>query len=325
MAAIVIGWAVLAAPEPLYLDEAPPPVRTWSLSPLTVQAPVMVEAGALLVVDAEVPSVENGGCRHVSVLWQEARWRTRAVLGKHRAEMPVDLETPQGTHALWIDCDGQRQRIEIEVTPLVPRLSRIKHRGRKGKVHLRVAKRFGDPPPERVRREGRALAKAFRRAKPERQWSKQFLRPAAGIDTSAFGTTRVFRGVKSVHEGLDIDGGLTDAVYAANDGTVLLVSDDFFYIGNAVVIDHGEGLLTLYMHLETPLAKTGQSVKRGDLIGIVGATGRVTGPHLHFAVRYRGRYVDPNDLLRFLPNAPLPDALAGELLTPDHSEELANR
>ncbi|MEO0812429.1 MAG: hypothetical protein AAFY60_06155, partial [Myxococcota bacterium] len=233
---LLVG-TLLVAPEPLYLEDAPPPVRDWTLGPLTVTAPLQVEAGALLVIDVRSPPVEEGGCRHVTALWQRERWPSFPTLGVHRVLMPVVLESETGPESLWVDCDGVRRRLEVEIVTLVPRLSRIKHRGRRGEVHLKVAKRFGEPPSERVRREGRALAKAFRRARPPRRWTRQFLRPAAGVDTSAFGATRVFRGVKSVHEGLDIDGGLTDAAYAANDGTVLLVSDDFFYIGNAVVID----------------------------------------------------------------------------------------
>jgi len=79
MASLAIGWALLAAPEPLYLDEAPPPVRRWSLTSLSVEAPVEIEAGALLVVDIQAPPLHEGGCRHVSAVWQGTRWPSRRV------------------------------------------------------------------------------------------------------------------------------------------------------------------------------------------------------------------------------------------------------
>ncbi|MEM6734066.1 MAG: M23 family metallopeptidase, partial [Myxococcota bacterium] len=268
-------------------------------------------------VDSHLPPAACSPCRPLALRWQGRRWPSAAALNGHRAIAPVRLETLSGPNAAHVECDGSRYRFDVEVLPLVPRLSPIKHRGRRGKVELKVHRRFGKPPPDRVRREGRALARAFRKATPKRLWSKQFLRPAAGVDTSAFGVTRIFRGVRSTHEGVDIAGGATDTVYAANDGRVLIVADDFFFIGNTVVLDHGEGLLTLYFHLDATTVREGEMLKRGDVLGTIGQTGRVTGPHLHFGVRYWGRYVDPNDMLRFVPDAPLPGALVGELLTPD--------
>lgn len=308
--------AVSAAPaEKVYLEDTPPPVAQWPLDGILVTAPLWVEDGGLLVLDARFDGATR--CSELSWLWQERRWPTHPMGKSHRAMMPVLLDTPPGRHSVTLDCDGVEQSIHVAIARQVPRLSRIKHRGRPGEVYLRVAKRFGEPPVERVRREGRALADAFAKATRERLWSRRFMRPAAGVDTSAFGSVRVFRGQRSVHEGLDIAGGDSDVVYAANDGRVLLVADDYFFVGNAVILDHGEGLLTLYLHLDTPMVREGQRVQRGEPLGTIGNTGRVTGPHLHFAVRFRGRYIDPNDLLRFVPDARLPEALVGSLLTPN--------
>ncbi|MEM6274858.1 MAG: M23 family metallopeptidase [Myxococcota bacterium] len=306
---------VLSAPASVYLDDAPPPMRRWELGRLTAVAPLMVEQGRLLVVD--LIEREQPSCRHLRVRWQDRFWPTHRAGEALRAWMPVQLESPIGPAPLWVECDGVKRRIEVQIQDIVPKLSRHKPRGRPGRAALRVLRRFGEPPLDRVRRESLAIGRAFANASRERLWTEQFLRPAAGVDTSAFGAVRTFRGRRSVHEGLDIAGGATDAVYAANDGRVILVADDYFFIGNAVVIDHGEGLLTLYLHLETSVVRQDQMVKRGEPLGTIGNTGRVTGPHLHFAVRYRGRYVDPNDVLRFDPARPLPDALAAEFLTPD--------
>ncbi|MEM6531334.1 MAG: M23 family metallopeptidase [Myxococcota bacterium] len=311
MAAVLL--ILLAGAERLYLEEEPPPVAQWPLAGMIVTAPLWVEDGGLLVLDATL----SRQCQHLSWLWQDKRWPTHRVRNTRRVMMPVLLDTPPGRHPVVIDCDGVRQSIQVAIARQVPRVSRIKHRFRPGQVFERKRRRFGEPPLDRIRREGRALADAFSKATRERLWSGRFLRPASGVDTSAFGSVRIVRGQRSLHEGLDIAGGDTDAVYAANEGRVLLVSDDYFFVGNSVVLDHGEGLLTLYLHLDTPLVREGQRVRRGEPLGTIGNTGRVTGPHLHFAVRFRGRYIDPNDLLRYVPDAPLPDALSGPLLTPD--------
>ncbi|HST12482.1 MAG TPA: M23 family metallopeptidase, partial [Terriglobales bacterium] len=108
--------------------------------------------------------------------------------------------------------------------------------------------------------------------------------------------------VKSVHQGLDYRVGPGTPVMAVNSGTVLLARPLYFE-GNCVVIDHGQGLLSLYLHLSELKVKEGEHVDRGIEIGLSGATGRATGPHLHLAVRWQGVYVDPAVLLRL----PLPD------------------
>ena len=129
-------------------------------------------------------------------------------------------------------------------------------------------------------------------------WTGSFLRPRTSVITSEFGSGRLFNGqVTARHLGVDFRGAVGDPVRAANRGVVALV-DNFFLAGNVVYIDHGGGLVTAYFHLSKPLVTTGDTVKRGEEIGLVGHTGRVTGPHLHWAARYGALTVNPLDLTR---------------------------
>lgn len=128
-----------------------------------------------------------------------------------------------------------------------------------------------------------------------------FLRPRSARVTSQFGTGRVFNGrVSSSHLGVDYRGATGDAIYAANRGVVALVGE-FFLAGNVVYIDHGNGIVTGYFHMSQPQVTAGDTVERGQQIGLVGATGRVTGPHLHWSARFGALTIDPADLLSLSP------------------------
>jgi murein DD-endopeptidase MepM/ murein hydrolase activator NlpD len=127
-------------------------------------------------------------------------------------------------------------------------------------------------------------------------WTASFLKPRTSVITSEFGSGRLFNGqVTARHLGVDFRGAVGDPVRAANRGVVALV-DNFFLAGNVVYIDHGGGVVTAYFHLSKPLVATGDRVRRGQEIGLVGNTGRVTGPHLHWAARYGAITVNPLDL-----------------------------
>jgi len=128
-------------------------------------------------------------------------------------------------------------------------------------------------------------------------WTAPFLRPRSSRVTSRFGSGRVFNGrVTSSHLGVDFSGVVGAPVVASNRGVVALV-DNFFLAGNVVYIDHGAGVLTGYFHLSKVLVAQGDTVARGQKIGLVGATGRVTGPHLHWSARYGAVTVDPLSLV----------------------------
>ncbi len=128
-------------------------------------------------------------------------------------------------------------------------------------------------------------------------WSEAFSRPRSAVITSPFGSGRLFNGtLTSRHLGVDFRGKTGDPIVAANRGIVALV-DNFFLAGNVVYIDHGGGIVTAYFHMSKSLVAKGDTVERGQTIGLVGATGRVTGPHLHWSARYGTLTVNPLDLI----------------------------
>jgi murein DD-endopeptidase MepM/ murein hydrolase activator NlpD len=128
-------------------------------------------------------------------------------------------------------------------------------------------------------------------------WGGTFVRPRDTRVTSSFGDGREFNGqVQSRHMGLDLAGPSGEPVVAAARGIVALV-DQFHLAGNVVYVDHGAGLITAYFHLSRQDVMQGDTVEAGQQIGLVGATGRVTGPHLHWVARYGSVTVDPRSLL----------------------------
>jgi len=131
-----------------------------------------------------------------------------------------------------------------------------------------------------------------------RLWQGPFTRPRASRVTSEFGRAREFNGeLQSRHLGLDLAGTPGAPVRAPNRGVVALV-DQTWYGGNVIYLDHGRGLVTAYLHLSAALVSQGDTVSQGQLIGRVGATGRVTGPHLHWIARYGTLTLDPLSLER---------------------------
>ncbi|MBA3342571.1 MAG: M23 family metallopeptidase [Gemmatimonadaceae bacterium] len=167
---------------------------------------------------------------------------------------------------------------------------------------LSVAPRFTRPldaeTQARIDRENARARDVGRRAhSTQRQWTDSFLRPRSSAVTSRFGTGRMFNGrVASRHLGVDFGGGVGAPVRAANRGVVALV-DDFFLAGKVVYVDHGGGVVTGYFHLSRALVSPGDTVERSQEIGLVGASGRVTGPHLHWSARYGKLTVNPLDLV----------------------------
>ena len=112
-----------------------------------------------------------------------------------------------------------------------------------------------------------------------------------------FGVRRIIDNIsKSPHTGVDVRGKKGDKIIASNDAVVALVDKQFF-AGNALVLNHGQGIYTMFFHLSKVLVKPGQSVKKGEVIAHVGATGRATGPHLHWGVRVQEARVDPLELI----------------------------
>lgn len=154
----------------------------------------------------------------------------------------------------------------------------------------------------RIRTEG-ALIAAARERDTDRPWFVGgFAAPAAGPVSGVFGSQRILNGEpRAPHSGTDIAAPAGSPVRAAADGVVSLVHPDMFFTGVTVMIDHGHGLASVYAHLESAVLAAGRAVRRGDTIGRVGASGRATGPHLHWGVSWFGVRLDPETVLRVLP------------------------
>jgi murein DD-endopeptidase MepM/ murein hydrolase activator NlpD len=164
---------------------------------------------------------------------------------------------------------------------------------------LKVPGRYTAPDPEQLRliaRDKEVKAEAFKTLTAEREWKGSFQRPVTAEISDVFGVQRVFNGaVQSTHQGLDFRVPTGTPVTAVNSGTVIL-AQSLYFEGNCIVIDHGQGLLTLYLHLSEMRVKEGEHVVKGQQIGLSGGTGRATGPHLHLAVRWQGIYLNPAGL-----------------------------
>jgi hypothetical protein len=170
------------------------------------------------------------------------------------------------------------------------------------RVDPKFTRRLDAATEARIEHENELARSVGRRAQDTPQlWTGPFERPRQSKVTSRFGTGRVFNGrVSSSHLGIDYRGATGDPIYAANRGVVALV-DSFFLAGNVVYIDHGDGIVTGYFHMSLPKVAIGDTVERGQEIGLVGATGRVTASHLHWSARFGALTIDPADLLSLKP------------------------
>lgn len=148
-------------------------------------------------------------------------------------------------------------------------------------------------------REQQEVRRALASMDTQRQdWRKGFIMPVQGRVSGSFGNQRIFNGVpKSPHSGMDIAVAQGTPIKASGDGKVLLGGGNYFYGGNMVIIDHGMGLQTIYMHLQEAKVKAGDNVKQGEIIGLAGKTGRATGPHLHWGASLNNIRVKPQALL----------------------------
>lgn len=166
---------------------------------------------------------------------------------------------------------------------------------------LTVPPKFVAPGPEELKQiaaDNLTKARIFGASAPEPLWHGNFRAPVRAAPTDSFGTRRTFNGtLASIHKGMDFRASMGTVVRASNSGTVVLARR-LYYEGNCVIIDHGLGLFTLSMHFSRIDVREGQQVAAGDRLGLSGATGRVTGPHLHWAVRWEGAYLDPAKLLQ---------------------------
>jgi murein DD-endopeptidase MepM/ murein hydrolase activator NlpD len=206
----------------------------------------------------------------------------------------VSLETRPGSYALAL------KGMTAKGAELAFSRTMVVHAGKYPSIAVSVAKRFTEPSKEqleRIQQDKTVKQDVFHHTDPEREWSGEFRAPVDARVSDVFGTRRTFNGkTQSMHQGLDFAVPTGTPISAANSGTILLAGPLYFE-GNCVVIDHGQGLLTLYLHMSEIKVKQGDQVKRGEQIGLSGGTGRATGPHLHLAVRWQGVYLNPATLL----------------------------
>ena len=205
----------------------------------------------------------------------------------------VDVETKPGTYPVTLVAilqDGFTETTQRDVT--------VSHANYKTEV-LRVPQKYVKPDPEtlvRIDQDKQLKKAAFAHEVAAIEWSGDFKPPIDTKPSEGFGTRRTFNGqLASIHRGMDYHAAVGSPVMAANAGEVVLARE-LFYEGNCVMINHGQQFLTIYMHLSHLSVKEGDRVQKGQEVGLSGATGRATGPHLHVAVRWQDAYLDPAQL-----------------------------
>lgn len=152
----------------------------------------------------------------------------------------------------------------------------------------------------RVKKEYQEAMKIYNSSSPKLYWDEDFIYPLNSKITSAFGTKRVYNGeLKSYHGGTDYQAKDNTPIIASNSG-IVKISESRFYSGNSIVIDHGQGVYSCYFHLSSMNFKVGDFIKKGQILGLSGSTGRITGPHLHFTFRINGLQVDPIQAIKIL-------------------------
>ncbi|MGH8648080.1 MAG: M23 family metallopeptidase, partial [Burkholderiales bacterium] len=253
--------------------------------------------------------VKQGGVSILKVEWRASLRTLRVWVGGREVGVPSWGDRSRVVLLVGVDLEQAPGPVEV-------RAEATDARGRslRGKRALRVldarypVQHLSVPRPfveldaatlERVNREKAALDRLWEAPRPERLWNGSFRVPLEDAGPgSGFGLRRIINGEpRSPHTGTDFTASPGTPVLAANAGVVSLVGDHFF-AGTSVVLDHGLGLYTMYFHLQEFLVKAGETVHKGQEIGRVGATGRATGPHLHFGVRLNGARIDPAALLR---------------------------
>jgi murein DD-endopeptidase MepM/ murein hydrolase activator NlpD len=270
----------------------PAPAATWSVQ----SQPTRLVNGAPLLFQVKPPvkldSLSGTWLGHHLTFSYDASTKMWFSLAG------VSFEIVPGKYALEMSAERAKSKAALTFT----RTFSIAHTAYPQiKVELTVEKKFTEPSPEQQQQiaEGVKIKDDYlNRVTPSREWDGKFNAPAEAAISDVYGSQRIFNGkAQRPHFGLDFRVPAGTPVKAMNSGTVLLARFLYFE-GNCVVIDHGQGLLTLYLHLSEFKVKEGESVKRGQEVGLSGGTGRATGPHLHVAVRWQGTYLDPARLLQ---------------------------
>jgi murein DD-endopeptidase MepM/ murein hydrolase activator NlpD len=262
--------------------------RSQGQRPLQVSyTPASVGPGDVAIV--EVSGVGRDAKLTASVLAQDLLFHYEEDRQTWRALVGVDLDTKPGAYQLNIRNDARTAA--PQTLRVAPKQFRVRR--------LRVPAEFVEPPPDALAQIGRdtaALAAAYARVSPKK-WNGSFVLPVEGKPTSNFGTRSYYNGEpRAPHAGVDFMGAPGTPVRAANHGEVVIASPMYF-TGNTVVVDYGERLVSVFAHLSELRTKAGDTVGPDTIVGLVGSTGRVTGPHLHWSVRLNGKRVDPLSLV----------------------------
>lgn len=241
-------------------------------------------------------SIHSAGVKE-ALVWFTDR---KTAMGKDRnssvfrAFLGLDLGIKPGVYPMKIfiqDSSGRWDTLEKDMTILSKDFPVRK---------LWVNEKFVTPPlhvRERIKRESEILKAIYNRFTSEWLGTGQFILPVEGKSSDNFGERRIYNNKpRSSHGGVDISVPRGSPVKASNSGEVVFASN-LYFSGKTVIIDHGLGMFTLYLHLSRFRTKRGNKVGKGDIIGEVGATGRVTGPHLHWGVKILGSRIDPSSLL----------------------------
>lgn len=285
---VLLAILTPAVPPCAVSETRPATTRSWTIR----RQPEQLVNGAPVVIEVVPP---------VRLTALSAKWLEHEVLFSYDASTKawygiagVSLETRPGPYTLELKGTTPRS------TEITFSQNATVRAAKYPSITVTVAKRFTEPSKEqleRIREDKTVKQDVFQHTDPEREWSGKFRAPLNVPVSDVFGTRRTFNGkVQSMHQGLDYAAPTGTPVSAVNSGTVLLAGPLYFE-GNCVVLDHGQGLLTLYLHLSEIKVKQGERIERGQEIGLSGGTGRATGPHLHLAVRWQGVYLNPATLL----------------------------
>jgi len=308
------------------------PIRPWFaitllaglglfLFPLTVAANVPRNCAPGIIVKLSAPAPTQGSLLLLEVRSRTAlseltaEWNSRNVpfwqlsdthldskaassSDVRQAILGVDLEKPPGTYPVLLrvqSANGKAATCTLQIPVRAGKFATEK---------LQVGKEFVEPSPEQIQRaneERDKLRAIFDQATPEKLWTGGFRVPLDGVTTGGnFGKRRILNGQPgSPHSGVDFPAVTGTPVYAAQNGRVVL-AQELFFSGNTVVVDHGLGIYTFYGHLFEIDVRVGDELQSGQILGKVGATGRVTGPHLHWGLTVERARVNPLQLVKLL-------------------------
>jgi Peptidase family M23 len=259
-------------------------IEAIASEPSVLISPKKIVPGGLMVVTVKTAAgMVEGSFRGKQLHFNPANGAAKAVTG-------IDLNTEPGTYQLALTVDGM---------PLSRDVLIVKKKYPVQRLTLPEDMVVLSPENEaRAERDQRKMA-AIWPVDSLRVWKGRFIDPLPGkVVGTPFGVRRIINDIpKNSHSGVDITADEGDPVKAPNDGVVILVDNQFFS-GNSVVLDHGQGIYTMFFHLSKATVKYGQAVRKGDVVGLVGATGRATGAHLHWGVRVQGAKVDPLELIK---------------------------